>query len=199
MSLRTAQRWMKRMKYRWQSEPKSIYCHGHERQDVVNYRQNVFLLKWASYAECTRKWTRKGGEVGKESKEAPASETAPEPKKTKCRLEEEQWEEWEEEAEHTFIGTPDGKVVVIWGHDESIFYAHDRRKIRWVHLSETAKPKARGEGGSMMVIAFVSPDYGWEARLTMWPGKNRDGYYSNGDILEHVIMMMDRLESRRDA
>ncbi|KAJ7439833.1 hypothetical protein FB451DRAFT_1059297, partial [Mycena latifolia] len=43
ISLRTAQRWMKQMKYRWQSEPKGMYSNGHEREDVVDYRQNVFL------------------------------------------------------------------------------------------------------------------------------------------------------------
>jgi hypothetical protein len=47
----------------------------------------------------------------------------------------------------------------------------------------------------MMVIAFVSPDYGWEARLTMKPGKTRDGYYGNKDILDHATMMMDRLDA----
>ncbi|KAJ6533469.1 hypothetical protein B0H10DRAFT_1763261, partial [Mycena sp. CBHHK59/15] len=43
ISLRTAQNWMKRMQYRWKSEPKGMYSDGHEREDVVNYRQNVFL------------------------------------------------------------------------------------------------------------------------------------------------------------
>ncbi|KAJ7938534.1 hypothetical protein B0H13DRAFT_1587591, partial [Mycena leptocephala] len=43
ISLRTAQRWMKRMKYRWTKEPKGMYSDGHEREDVVHYSQNVFL------------------------------------------------------------------------------------------------------------------------------------------------------------
>ncbi|KAJ7652592.1 hypothetical protein B0H17DRAFT_957824, partial [Mycena rosella] len=43
ISLRTAQQWMKQMKYRWTAEPKGMYSDGHEREDVVNYRQNVFL------------------------------------------------------------------------------------------------------------------------------------------------------------
>ncbi|KAF9515963.1 hypothetical protein BS47DRAFT_1263365, partial [Hydnum rufescens UP504] len=46
-------------------------------------------------------------------------------------------------------------------HDESIFYAHDRRKLRWVHDNETPKPYAKGDGVSVMVADFVSADYGW--------------------------------------
>ncbi|THU96958.1 hypothetical protein K435DRAFT_858028 [Dendrothele bispora CBS 962.96] len=37
ISLRTAQRWMKRMDYRWRAEPKGQYSDGHEREDVVDY------------------------------------------------------------------------------------------------------------------------------------------------------------------
>ncbi|KAJ6611888.1 hypothetical protein B0H10DRAFT_1808453, partial [Mycena sp. CBHHK59/15] len=43
ISIRTAQRWMKQMQYRWTAEPKGMYSDGHERDDVVEYRQNVFL------------------------------------------------------------------------------------------------------------------------------------------------------------
>jgi hypothetical protein len=63
-----------------------------------------------------------------------------------------------------------GRVVVIWCHDESIFYAHDRRKLRWVRKSETAKPYAKGEGKSLMVADFVSADYGFL--------RSHDGYVS---------------------
>ncbi|KAJ7447331.1 hypothetical protein B0H11DRAFT_2335656 [Mycena galericulata] len=194
ISLRTAQRWMRRMEYRWKSEPKGMYSDGHEREDVVAYRQNVFLPRWESYLAGTRKWTREGEDV---AAEGPARDPASAPKKSKQRLEEEQWEEWEEEAERIFVSRPDGKVIVIWRHDECIFYANDRRKLCWVHLSETAKPWTKGEGASMMVIAFVSPDYGWELRMVIKPGKDRDGYYTNLDILNHATRMMDRLDATR--
>ncbi|KAJ7196394.1 hypothetical protein GGX14DRAFT_403342 [Mycena pura] len=190
ISVRTAQRWMKRNEYRWQSEPHGMYKDGHEREDVVDYRQNVFLPRWAEFSQRTRRWKR--AEPAAEGNEAGAE---PKKKKTKRQLEEEKWEEWEAECEREFIGTPDGKVAVIWRHDESIFYAHDRRKIRWVHSSESAKPHAKGEGKSLMVIAFVSPDYGWVARLLFRPGKNRDGYYGRDDILAHATLMMDELDN----
>ncbi|KAJ6592956.1 hypothetical protein B0H19DRAFT_853293, partial [Mycena capillaripes] len=49
ISLRTAQRWMKRMEYCWTKEPKGMYSDGYEREDIVNYRQNIFLPRWAEF------------------------------------------------------------------------------------------------------------------------------------------------------
>jgi hypothetical protein len=67
ISLWTAQWWMKRMEYRWQSEPKGMYSDGHERDDVVHYRQNIFLPRWATYDKHTRKWAKKGGDAAEPS------------------------------------------------------------------------------------------------------------------------------------
>jgi hypothetical protein len=30
------------------------------------------------------------------------------------------------------------QIVVVWFHDESTFYAHNRRLTRWVHENESA-------------------------------------------------------------
>ncbi|KAJ7586721.1 hypothetical protein C8J56DRAFT_787552, partial [Mycena floridula] len=44
ISLATAKRWMKVIGYRWcKTGLKGMYADGHERDDVVFYRQNVFL------------------------------------------------------------------------------------------------------------------------------------------------------------
>lgn len=43
ISLKTAQRWMGDLGYDWTDSPTGQYVDGHEREDVVNYRQNVFL------------------------------------------------------------------------------------------------------------------------------------------------------------
>jgi hypothetical protein len=42
----TAQRWMKKLNYRWTLDPKGQYVDGHEREDIVAYRQHVFLPAW---------------------------------------------------------------------------------------------------------------------------------------------------------
>ncbi|KAJ7906699.1 hypothetical protein B0H13DRAFT_1619195, partial [Mycena leptocephala] len=41
--LATAQRWMKRMGYRWTKNPSGQYVDGHERPDVVYYRQKEYI------------------------------------------------------------------------------------------------------------------------------------------------------------
>lgn len=46
-SLSTAKRWMHQMGYRWRKTPSGLYIDGHEREDVVVYRQTVFLRKMA--------------------------------------------------------------------------------------------------------------------------------------------------------
>jgi hypothetical protein len=63
ISLATAQRWMKRLGYRWTTTPTGQYVDGHEQPDVVNYRQKIFLPSWMSIEEQTRKWTADFAEV----------------------------------------------------------------------------------------------------------------------------------------
>ncbi len=91
--------------------------------------------------------------------------------------------------------------TVIWYHDESTFYAHDRQKKRWVHKSEKATPYAKGEGHSLMIADFVSADYGWlqspdgkeSTRVIFKAGKNRDGYFDNKNIRTQAAHAMEIL------
>ena len=87
----------------------------------------------------------------------------------------------------------EGKRVVIWLHDESIFYAHDRRRKHWLHKDAPARPYQKGDGASFMVADYISADFGWlkgrngeTARRVMRPGKNKDGYFTCDDIKEHA-------------
>jgi len=43
--------WMKKLGYRWTTIPGSQYVDGHERKDIVDYRQKTFLLRWMSLEE----------------------------------------------------------------------------------------------------------------------------------------------------
>ncbi|KAL1749520.1 hypothetical protein FB107DRAFT_168280, partial [Schizophyllum commune] len=54
-----------------------------------------------------------------------------------------------------------GRRVVIWYHDESIFYAHDRHRKAWYHKDADAEPYRKGEGASFMVADYFSADFGW--------------------------------------
>ncbi|TFK83979.1 hypothetical protein K466DRAFT_497444 [Polyporus arcularius HHB13444] len=166
--LSTAQSWMHALEYRWTKVPSGQFVDGHERVDVVNYRQSRFLPEMARSDPHARQWDREGNAVP-----APAN-----------------------------VARPLEKPVVYWWHDESVFYAHDRRQTRWVHKSEKAVPRAKGEGASLMVADFVSADYGWlrspdgkeSARVLFKPGKNRDGYFTHEEILTHATTAMDILQ-----
>ncbi|KAJ6520793.1 hypothetical protein DFH09DRAFT_1048256 [Mycena vulgaris] len=134
ITVRTTQRWMKKMGYRWRKEPKGMYSDGHERADVVHYQQNVFLPRWRALEARTRWWNQ--------------------------GLTEEQVD-FEAGMRAYLSSSVDAHIVVIWRHDESTFYANDRRSLRWVHEKEDATIKAKGEGASLIVGDFVSPEYGW--------------------------------------
>ncbi|KAI0371201.1 hypothetical protein BV20DRAFT_942876 [Pilatotrama ljubarskyi] len=86
-------------------------------------------------------------------------------------------------------------------HDESIFYAHDRREICWVPPNETPVPRKKGEGVSLMIADLMSPQLptGWfcskdgekSARVIFHLGKNHDGYFTNPDVLAQLSTAMD--------
>ncbi|KAG2141967.1 hypothetical protein DEU56DRAFT_754920 [Suillus clintonianus] len=150
-------------------EPKGQYSDGHERDDIIHYRQNVFLPGWNRYHTQMRQWTDKNISTAVQVLTESSSLT--------------------------------GRRVVHWFHDESTFYANDRRKQRWVHISEGAVPLPKGEGASLMVADFVSADYGWlrsldgkeSARILFRAGKARDRYFTNDNILAHAEKAMDIL------
>lgn len=46
---RTARRWLAKMGFSYTGIKKGVYIDGHEREDVVDYRNKVFLPKWEKY------------------------------------------------------------------------------------------------------------------------------------------------------
>jgi hypothetical protein len=64
ISLRTARRWLHKEGFRYTAHKKALYYDGHERDDVVEYRQNVFLPKMKEYESRLVKYAV--GDVGKE-------------------------------------------------------------------------------------------------------------------------------------
>ena len=64
VSLRTARRWLHREGFRFTEHRKVLYFDGHERPDVVGYRQNVFIPQMK---QCRRRIVEYiVGDVGKE-------------------------------------------------------------------------------------------------------------------------------------
>lgn len=160
ISERTARRYLNRLGYRWSAPKKGQYADGHEREDVVYYREHIFLPHWRKIESRMAFWTKDNLEEGPQMP---------------------------------------GLEVVTWFHDETIFYAHDRRKKAWYHKDAPAKPYAKGEGASLMIADFVSAKFGWlhsldgkqSARRVMKPGKNKDGYFSSEDICSQADEAME--------
>ena len=51
--------------------------------------------------------------------------------------------------------------TVIWYHDESIFYAHDRQHKTWYHKDASVVPYKKGDGASFMIANYITADFGW--------------------------------------
>lgn len=164
ITVRTAQRYLQALGFRFTHAKKGQYTDGHERADVVEEREKVFIPAWQSFSMRMRFW--KGEDVLVEDEKS--------------------------------LDRP-GRRVVVWFHDETIFYANDRRRLAWYHKDADAKPYAKGDGASLMIAHAVSADYGWlvskdkkrSARHIFKPGKSRDGYFQNEDVLEQFREMVE--------
>ncbi|KAF8588218.1 hypothetical protein K439DRAFT_1645622 [Ramaria rubella] len=84
--------------------------------------------------------------------------------------------------------------LILVTHDESTFYANDRRKTKWIHSSEKAIPERKGEGALLMVSDFgrllIGLTYS-EAQIVFKAGKNRDGYFTADDLQKQVETAID--------
>ncbi|KAJ7075762.1 hypothetical protein C8R43DRAFT_1092969 [Mycena crocata] len=167
ISVRTARRYLNELGYRFKSEKKGQYSDGHKRDDVVYYREEIYLP------------TLKGFQDQSCIFDADGSITTP-------------------------SLPPGARRTVIWYHDESIFYAHDRRRKSWYHKYDDVTPYKKNDGASYMVADYFSADFGWLrtrdgrliARHAMRPGKNRDGYFSSADIEEQAIAACTTVNER---
>jgi hypothetical protein len=50
--------------------------------------------------------------------------------------------------------------LILVTHDESVFFQNDERKSCWGHQDTQPAPKPKGEGQSLMVSDFLSPEWG---------------------------------------
>lgn len=57
--------------------------------------------------------------------------------------------------------------LILVTHDESTFYSNDCQKTKWTHASDKAEQEKKGEGVSIMILDYLTPD--WD-RLTSSEG-----------------------------
>jgi hypothetical protein len=159
----TARRWMFRMGYRWRKSPSGQYVDGHERPDVVGYRQTVFLPAWSKVEARMKAWSRDGTE--------------------EILIPENEWPHDIDDGPRPF----QRQYTIAHFQDESTFFANDRCEVGWVHEDEKAVPRPKGEGVSLMISDFVSAELGFLAspdrndrcRVEFSAGVNNQGYFTN--------------------
>ncbi|KIK50547.1 hypothetical protein GYMLUDRAFT_78473 [Collybiopsis luxurians FD-317 M1] len=80
-----------------------------------------------------------------------------------------------------------GKSIIIWYHDKTIFYTHYCHWKIWFHKDAV----------TLMIAHFVSAEFGWlvsldgqeRAHCEFKPGKNKDGYFTAEDIRAQACNM----------
>ncbi|KAJ7242820.1 hypothetical protein B0H12DRAFT_1023434 [Mycena haematopus] len=170
ISLRTAQRWLHKMGWRFGKKKNGMYIDGHERSDVVEYREG-FVARWREYDKRMNIYDNDGNlELGPQRNTPPG--TVP------------------------FL--PDGHAfkLILVTHDESTFFQNDCKKNCWIHKTDKPTPQRKGEGQSIMVSDFLTTEWGRlmdedeyvEARLIFKAGKDRDSYFDN----DHVIIQVEK-------
>ena len=50
--------------------------------------------------------------------------------------------------------------LILVTHNESTFFQNDERDTGWSHANTKSKPKAKGNGQTLMVLDFLTPDWG---------------------------------------
>ena len=107
--------------------------------------------------------------------------------------------------------------LILVTHDKSTFFRHDQRKSCWDRKGLSKAPKPKGDGQSLMVLDFLSADWGRlrddkrcvlpmyrntalahssysEARIFFKPGKNRDGWFLAMELLTQLDTAIDIFE-----
>jgi hypothetical protein len=67
VSLATAHCWLVKMGYQWNQKLSGQYVDSHEHDNVVHYRQHVFLPTWAELDCQTRMWSGDNPEIMNEA------------------------------------------------------------------------------------------------------------------------------------
>ncbi len=163
ISLETARRWMHFLGFSPARTSKDYYTDDHNRDDVVQYRNEEFLPQMMAYIKRMAHYEGDHMEI----------EKGPE-------------------------NTNEDQVVLIT-HDESSFFANDGAPMIWMEgRKRHLKPKTNGL--SLMISGFMCPCHGFmehngvKSYLEFAPGKNRDGWFTNDDLIVQLNECFDMKE-----
>ena len=195
ISEHTGREWLRKFGWWYGKKKNGMYLDGHEREDVVAYR-NAFVDQFMKlYAPRMYTWDREGREI-KPSREGFTGDL------NDCPFR-----------------------LILVTHNESTFHANDKRKSQWTHKSDAPMPVRKDEGASLMASDFLTSEWGHlksedgteyvhipfilkqsvdnqserEARILFKAGKNRDGYFDCDDLLKQVDKAIDIFEGRTNG
>lgn len=142
VALHTANKWMKAMGYRYGKAPSGMYIDGHEREDVVAYREKEFLPLMKEYEKYMVVDKCKNNTELEQLNQLRNlmihDPTSPllQPMIQQIAQQNPELAQYIQSNPISVLQRP----LILVTHDESTFYANDQQKQRWIHDSETAKP-----------------------------------------------------------
>ena len=126
----TACYWLQQPSWQYGTVKKGMYLDGHEREDVVAYR-NAFVARWREYERQFHTWDSEGNEHRPQN------------------------DFWVPGGSRGGLFR-----LILVTHDESIFYQNDFRKTHWIANTHKATPLPKGDGQSIMVSDFLTAEWG---------------------------------------
>jgi hypothetical protein len=166
ISLATAQHWMKHVGYRWLKTPTGQFVDGHERVDVVDYQQGVFLPIWAELLSRTQVYAT-------DSNECPIQSESEGTRKVVI---------WNHD-ESTYYANDHRKIR--WVHNSETAIPHTKGEGASLMVANIIS----SDYGWLR-----SPNGTESAQVLFKAGKARKGYFTCEDIIKQASKAMDILE-----
>ncbi|KAA8895915.1 hypothetical protein FN846DRAFT_995097 [Sphaerosporella brunnea] len=153
LCVRTMERWLHWMGYNWKEVRKGIYKDGHEREDVVSYRQDTFLPFMARIEPRLAKWDLNA------SGELVSLPLNVDPLAAHVWIQFAQYPvemqfEVMRALQHDPAAVPCELIPVI--HDECTYNANDGVHHQWI-LGDHNPLRKKSRGAALMVSEFLTP------------------------------------------
>jgi len=156
---------MKWMGMRWRKTPKGQYVDGHERPDIVDYRQKTYIPRRFSSTLLSRTWTE----------ETIGNHVIPSPS-----------------CQHTVYWHHDETTYTQNNRHQVQWVPEDKKPVPQPKGEGPSLMVA--DFVSVDYGWLRSPDGKEEARVLFRAGTNRDGYFTSEEILKQATRAMDILE-----
>ena len=158
---RTARRWILRLGWRLKTLKKGVYMDGHEREDVVKYRNEVFLPAMAKFEERMTKFE------------------GPELRKVEPTLGEGEKEIIPQFHDESCLSVNDYKANAWLGPGQTILQKKGRGRL--IHVSEFINPIT-----GRLILHDAQGNIVDEARKIIYPGSNGDAWWDTEQLLAQV-------------